>query len=546
MENKKLNLPVGIQTFEDLRKEGYVYVDKTKYLVNLIEKGKIYFLARPRRFGKSLTISTFDALFSGKKELFKGLYAEEFLNRPNFQPSPVIRLDMSKITTDDGIDSLKESIKLKTLAAAKKIAVDVNHDRSIGDILDEIIVATAKKYNQKVVILIDEYDKPYTDFVNDLDMAERIRDVLRNFYVQIKANDEYIRFVLITGISKFARLGVFSTLNTPLDISMMPEYGSICGYTEEEIIQYFPDYLEETAKEMQTSISELMENMRNYYNGFSFDRKAETRLYNPYSTLSFFKNNVFANFWIETGKSKFIADYMKHRSLTVEQFRNFPVSIDFARNPGDMDVTPPEGFLYQAGYLTLRPGIGGMLTLDYPNTEVLNSMSALVSQNIFQGKGENFGSYNRRVMHALQTNNFELFKDALNTLLASIPYDDFSKAAQESVILNNYKFPAQEWLYRSTILSFLRGCGVVVEAELHTHLGRPDLVISHNGCVWVIEIKVAYEKQCATQKAEEAYKQIIEKQYAKPYQKAVCIGLGIDDSLRQITALRVDGQRRLY
>ena len=541
MEDRRLKLPIGIQTFDDIRTGGYVYVDKTNYLVNLIDQGKIYFFARPRRFGKSLTVSTLDALFSGKKELFNGLAAEEFLNRPDFQPSPVIRLDMSSITTSQGIKKMEVSLKHLTAEVAEKLGTVIPKYLSSGDMLRNLIKNASKKYSQKVVILLDEYDKPYTDFVNEPDMAEKVRDVLRNYYTQIKANDEYIRFVFITGISKFAKLGVFSTLNTPLDISLKPEYANMCGYTEEEIIRYFPDYLEETAKSMQISTDELIEKMRHYYNGFSFDFDAKTRLYNPYSTLTFFSKRIFLNYWIHTGKPKFIADYLKNRSLTVEQFRNFPVSLYFAENPGDVDSTPPEGFLYQSGYLTLRPGVAdGHLTLDYPNTEVLNSMSALVAQNIFQEKGKEYGFYNRRIIHAIQTNDYKLFKEALNSLLASIPYDDFSKAADESVVLNGYKFPAQEWLYRSTILSFLRGCGIVVDAEMHTHLGRPDLVVSFNSQIWVIEIKVAYEGQNATQKAEEAIRQIIDKQYAKPYLNASCIGLGIDDSLRQITAMRVE------
>ena len=535
---KRLKLPVGIQTFETLRTEGYVYVDKTKHLINMIDSGQIYFLARPRRFGKSMTISTFDALFSGKKELFKGLYAEEYLNRPDFRPRPVIRLDMSNIDTSKGIESMEETMCYLTQNVAKNIDVRLSNTKLCSALLDELIEAASEKYGQKVVILLDEYDKPYTDFVNDPEMAEKVRDVLRSYYVKIKTKDEYIRFTFITGISKFAKLGVFSTLNTLKDISLMPEYAEICGYSEEEIIRYFPDYLDETSKYMNVTTSELIEKMRYYYNGFAFDRHASVKLYNPFSTLLFLGEKEFFNYWIDTGSPKFIADYMKRHKVTVEQFRNLPITLDFARSPGDVDTTPPEGFLYQSGYLTLHPFEGGGLALDYPNTEVLNSMSKFVADNILQQKGESFGSYNRRLMHALMNNDYGLFKDALNTLLASIPYDDFSKAAEECILFGKYKFPAQEWLYRSCILSFLRGCGVVVDAELHTCLGRPDLVISHNGIVWVIEIKVAYESESAVQKAEEAYRQIIDKQYAKPYPAAVCIGLGIDNSLRQITAMR--------
>jgi hypothetical protein len=537
MENMRLKLPIGIQTFEKLREGNFVYVDKTKYLVDIIDNVTVCFFARPRRFGKSLTISTFDALFSGKKELFKGLYAEEFMNRPEFKPSPVIRIDMSKITTDCGIEILRKSIIQLTIETADRLGVEVPSDLSAGDIFRKLIIKTFQKYNQKVVILIDEYDSAYTDFVNDHVMKEKVRDVLRNYYVQIKANDEYIRFTFITGISKFAKLGVFSTLNTTLDISLMPKYAEICGYTEPEIIQYFPDYLEDTANHFQITTEELIEKMRYYYNGFSFDGDAKARLYNPFSTLTFFENKKFLNYWIDTGKPRFIAEYMKNRNLTVEQFRNMPVSEDFAKSPGDIDTTPPEGFLYQSGYLTLRPGISDDLSLDYPNTEVLNSMSRLLTQNIFTVDANNIQA---NMLLALMTKNYDLFKNTLNALLASIPYDDFTKAANQHILFNGYTFPAQEWLYRSSILAFLRGCGVVIVAEMHTNLGRADLVVSHKGKTWVIEIKVAYAGESPVKKAEEAFRQIIDKNYAKPYPDAFCIGLAIDDSLKQITEIMIE------
>jgi hypothetical protein len=196
-------------------------------------------------------------------------------------------MDMSSVTTDGGIDGLKESIKQLIFNVADQLGVEVPNHLSSGDILTKLIINAFNKYGQKAVILLDEYDKPYTDFVNDPEMANKVREVLRNFYVQIKANDRYIRFTFITGISKFAKFGVFSTLNTPLDISLMPEYAEICGYTEDEISRYFPDYLAETANRMEISTEELIKRMREYYNGFSFDRNVSAKLYNPFSTMSF-------------------------------------------------------------------------------------------------------------------------------------------------------------------------------------------------------------------------------------------------------------------
>jgi len=527
-------LPVGIQTFEKIREEGYIYVDKTRYLVDLIENGQVYFLARPRRFGKSLTISTLDAMFSGKKELFKGLYAENYMNRQDYMPNPVIRLDMSKVSTDKGLDVLEKTLVLLTMEAAHKLGVEINVNTTSGMILNLLISQVYKKYNAKVAILIDEYDKPYTDFINDIDTANCVREILRNYYIQVKANDEYIRFVFLTGISKFAKFGVFSTLNTPLDISMMEKYSALCGYTEEELLHYFSAHIENTADKFGIAKDELVERMKNYYDGFSFD--AKTRLYNPYSTLSFFETQEFYNFWIDTGKPKVIAEYMKDRNLTVEQFRNFPISKDFAKNPGEMDSARPEGYLYQGGYLTLREGTIDDFSLDYPNTEVLNSMSALISQNILDDKNEDYTRCRADLLGAIIEGNIEKIITVLNRLLAGLPYDDFANAAQQNISDNHYNFSVQEWLYRSTILAFLRGCGVVTVAEMHTNLGRADIVISHKGHIYILELKVAYQGEKPTAKADEALRQIIKKNYAMPYPSAKCIGMAIDDSKRQITA----------
>ena len=531
MENKLLKLPTGIQTFEKLRKENCVYVDKTKYLVDLIDKGSIYFLARPRRFGKSLTITTFDALFSGEKELFKGLKAEEFLNSPDFEPSPVIRLDMSRISTDQGLEIIKESLINLTKSIAKKLQIKLSKTKIYGDLLSELISLTAIKYNQKVVVLVDEYDKPYTDFINNKDMAEKVRNILRSYYTQLKANDEYIRFIFITGISKFTKMGVFSTLNNLADISMNPDYAEICGYTEKEIRDNFPYYLSETAKRMNINVEELIIRMRDYYNGFSFDYDAEVKIYNPFSTLRFFTEKDFANFWFDSGTPKFIADYLKTKKLTVEQFRNMPVSEEFVRNTGDVDTTTPEGFLFQSGYLTLRPGTTNQLSLDYPNTEVLNSMSNLLTQNILN---EDAHYSQNLLLIALDSGDVKKLITAFNSLLANIPYDDFTRAAEIVVSLKDYTFTAREWLYRSTILAFIRGSGAIVVPESHTNLGRSDLVVIHRDKVWVIEIKVAYKNNNIQKKAEEALQQIKDKNYATPYPNAICVGLVIDDEKRLI------------
>ena len=532
METKLKKLPTGIQTFEKIREGDYIYVDKTRFLVDLIDTGTVYFLARPRRFGKSLTISTFDALFSGKKELFKGLYAEEFMTRPDYHASPVIRLDMSDTTTDEGVKAFLNSVKTLVHDQADIHDITLDPQKTAGELLSSLIKEIYRKNGeQKVVVLIDEYDKPYSEFYNEPKMAEKIRKALRNFYVRVKANDKYIRFVFITGIAKFAKFGVFSTLNNIVDISMSKDYGEMCGLTETEIEQYFPEHIAATAKEMNILPKELLEKMRHFYDGFCFD--GIHRLYNPFSTLYFFREKEFNNYWMEAGTSELIAKYLKNKKLTVEQFHNFPVSKNFLRTPGYMDSTPPEGFLYQGGFLTIREGTVNDFMLDYPNTEVLNAMSMLMAQNILSDDNR-YSNYQNMMLMSLTINSIDKFIEAINALLASIPYDDFAGAGEMNIMVNDYRFKAQEWLYRSTILAFMRGCGVATVAEMHTNLGRADFVISHRGNTYVIELKVAYEPENIPAKLAEAVEQMKSKNYLAPYPDAKGLAIVIDDTKRLI------------
>jgi hypothetical protein len=341
---------------------------------------------------------------------------------------------------------------------------------------------------------------------------------------------------LLTGISKFAKLGVFSKLNNLTDISMNDKYAALCGITHEELLQNFPDYLELTAEEMQITKDELVERMEDFYDGFSFN--GEVKLYNPYSTLRFFEDKSFDNYWFDSGTSTMIAKYLKGKNLTVEQFHNYPVSRDFVRNPGEMDSAPPEGFLYQGGFLSLREGITNDFALDYPNKEVLNAMSRLVSDNLLLRNNGDYPNCYTDTINALYTLDCSMLIEALNRLLASIPYDDYKQEAKNNIIYNAYTFSPKEWFYRATILTFFRGCGITAIAEMHTNKGRADLVLNYKGQIWIVEIKVAYEGESLADKAEEACRQIVEKNYNKPYPNAICVGLAIDDSARQITEYR--------
>jgi len=520
-------LPTGVQTFANIREDGSVYVDKTEYMVNLIDSGNVYFLARPRRFGKSLTCSTFESLFQGKKEFFKGLYAEEFLNRPNFKPSPVIRLDMSGIATAEGFDIFKKSIMNIISFAAERLGIELRKDLLYTDALCYLIEKVFMKYGERVVLLIDEYDCPYTSFFENPEKASTARDILRDFYRQIKISEQYLKFVFITGISKTAKMGIFSTLNNITDISLDEKYSKMCGLTESELYKYFTPYIELVAEKLEISFKDLMEKIKNYYDGFCFDGKHY--LYNPFSFLLFLQQKDFLNYWIGTGTSKVLSDYFKTRNLTVEQFRDLPISKDMILSPpAEIEAVSAESFLFQCGYLSLRPGTKSDYSLDYPNTEVLNSMSSLLTQNLVSGKNEYGAHYRNDLTSALYDNNIEDLIDVFNRLLASIPHNDYDGAAKQDIKQKGYKMTAQEWLCRSCLLTFLRGCGVVVSGEVQSSKGRADLVIEYKENYFVIEIKMLPST------AKEALKQIIDNDYAKPYPKAKILGLSIDGEKRQI------------
>ena len=265
-------------------------------------------------------------------------------------------------------------------------------------------------------------------------------------------------------------------------------------------------------------------------------------MYNPYSTLRFFQHKRFSNYWIESGTSSLFVNYLKSNKLSVEQFRNFSVTEKFFDNSIEIENAKPESFLYQTGYLSLRKNANGKLVLDYPNNEVLDSLSELVSEYIMADQPDDLTYCRNDFLIGLERIMYDLVISVFNRLLASIPFDDFASAGRQSVLFNEYRFSVQEWLYRSNIISFLRGCGVVVVAEMHTNLGRADLVVNYMGKTWVIELKVAFAGENPASKAEKAYKQMIDKNYAKPFPGAVCIAMAIDDTKRQITHYVVEAK----
>ena len=286
-------LPIGIQNFENIRTNNYLYVDKTKHLMEMIEKGECYFLSRPRRFGKSLTLSTLEAMFQGKAELFKGLYAEEWVKEQAKNPNPVIKLDMSCLDSYETKEKLNKSLVNDLKHSAYLYKLDIAEEEESKAMFKKVIYALYEKFGS-VVVLIDEYDKPITDNINNLEKAEEMRETLSDFYSALKGSP-YIKFIMVTGVSKFSKVGILSGLNNLEDISMDEYYADIVGYTQKELEDNFCEWIEKASQKLSMNRKELLDKIKEYYDGFSFD--GETRVYNPFSVLNFFKKSDFRNYW---------------------------------------------------------------------------------------------------------------------------------------------------------------------------------------------------------------------------------------------------------
>ena len=512
-------LPIGVQDFVQLRQDNLLYVDKTERLLELINSGRRYFLSRPRRFGKSLTLSTLDAMFCGRKDLFIGLSAEQWVNEKSKNPSPVLRFDMSTIAA-----TTSEDIKLSLQEMIYRLAEDFNlniHSQTLGGIFIDLIRKLQKQQGQ-VVILIDEYDKPILDNLTDLNKADEMREVLRSFYTVLKSCDEYLRFVFITGISKFSKAGVFSAMNNLQDISASHIYSDIAGYTQRELEYYFSDRIEALALSMSITREELTDKIRKYYDGFSFD--GVTRLYNPFSILNFFFDGSFKNYWYTSGSPTFIVKYMKeHQISDPEEYRHIEVSSDFA-DTHEIEHSTPESFLYQSGYLTIEKSQDDTLTLDYPNEEVRKSLVRMYLDEIYHVR--RYITLGTQLWEALSNGDIALAVELYNTAIAGVPYDDFPNR--------------NEYWYRSLFIMLLKGAGIVSYAEVHTFRGRSDLLLHFNNLIVVLEFKFAQKSSQVEKMRAEGMQQINERDYAKSYasdeRKVITAVLVADDEKRQLVA----------
>ncbi len=505
-------LPIGIQSFEDIR-SGYVYIDKTKYIYELISSGKLYFFSRPRRFGKSLLIDTLKCLFEGRKELFEGLW---IYNKWDWDVRyPVIRLDMSSINNEE-FHLFKESLNraIKTFYEINEID-DFNGNLSPKDNINYLISSLHRKKRQKVVILIDEYDKPILDNIEKKEYAEEVRDYLRRFYEIFKSVDEHLKFLFITGVSKFSRVSLFSGLNNLNDISLKPSVGTMVGYTEKEIVDNFKDYLDGVD----------LEKMRFWYNGYNF--LGEDRVYNPFDVLQFFDKRQYDNYWFKSGTPSFLIKVLKDRQEEPDLARIEKVELGSSLlDKFDVYTMPIEVLLYQTGYLTIEESFtsltGVVYRLGIPNFEVRSSLNKELLFSYLEGvNSASYDSLAMRTEKALLEENVEGFIETIKALFAGIPYQNYTKND-----LMKY-----EGYYSSVLYAYLNGVGLDVKVEESVSGGRIDMVVKlpevfkQDGAVYIMEFKVVGDEETG-----HALNQIESRGYHHKYNNRKCYLIGLEFS----------------
>ncbi|NIM14746.1 MAG: AAA family ATPase [Candidatus Aminicenantes bacterium] len=508
------NLPLGVQTFRDFSEKNYIYVDKTRQIHDLFARGgKYYFLSRPRRFGKSLLISTLAELFSGNKELFKGLWIYDKIEWTQY---PVILIDFSKIDYETP-EKLKESIKEFLDNTAIFYGVTLNKKKSYKESFVELIEKLSAK--GRVIILVDEYDKPIIEYVEakEIDTAKKIRRVLKNFYGVIKASDAFLHFVFITGVSKFSRVSVFSDLNNLTDITLMDRFSTLLGYTEAELEHYFSPYMEQMVQKRGMSRSYLSETIHKWYNGYSWD--GENFVYNPYSILNLFNANKFENYWFSTGTPTFLTRLIKSQKTDITEFENLPVK-SYTFDSYDIENLEIPALLFQTGYLTVKKitvkGVKETFHLSYPNQEVRDSFLTHLFGELTQKKMNLSTRVLDRMREAVEADDMERFVQEIKALFASIPQPIF--------------IDGKEAYYHSIIYLVLRLNGAEVRAEDPTNIGRIDAVVETEKKIYIMEFKMGSEQK--------ALEQIKDKKYYEKYlgkgKEIVLMGIGIDPNERNI------------
>ena len=505
-------LPVGIQSFEKIRKEGLLYVDKTEIIWNLVNSNKTYnYLSRPRRFGKSLLVDTLQAYFEGRKELFEGLKIMDL--EKEWVKRPVIRLDMSQAgATPEGVRSYLDNA-FHQLESEYDIAV--RQDSSLADRFDAIIQTAYNKTGLQVAILIDEYDSPLQHSWKT-PQHEACTAVYREVFAILKADDKYEKFVFITGITKFTQISLFSVLNNLSNISFEPNYAAICGITKEEVLRDFKPEINKLAAKNDWNLNEAVAQLAAYYDGYHFSHENMVDVFNPFSLINALSDSDLKNYWASSGATSMLPKFVDNMEL---KLRNFDPCTILRQTIETSDVTGggAELFLYQSGYLTIKGYQMGVYILGFPNSEVRQALYETVLPALTLRGNSDIQSIQSDLLLAIQLGNLPEAMKCLKALIADVPYSNKKLASMD--MEERYR------LIMSTIFNAI-GCRVEVEKMIAT--GRIDMVVETTQYIYVLELKLSDNGG-----VDAAAEQIRAKQYAEPFKadkrKVIALAIELDD-----------------
>jgi hypothetical protein len=506
------NLPIGIQNFESLRKGGYLYVDKTASIYQLATTGRYYFLSRPRRFGKSMLQSTLHAYFEGRKELFEGLAIAEL--ETQWAKHPVLHLDLNLIKR--GSPESLDSVLNDTLCGWEELYGSRESEVTFALRFSGVIRRAKESTGQSVVILIDEYDKPILEEIDHPEVQERQREVLKQFYSVLKNLDGDIQFALLTGVTKFSKVSVFSGLNNLYDISMESSFASICGITDEELDTVFVPYIQRLAEAMRQPYDEVREVLREQYDGYHFCEDS-VGIYNPFSLLCTFQSNKIKSYWFETGTPSYLVHLLKRHNYNLEEMVTAEVDADVL-NSVDSQSSNPLPVIYQSGYLTIKgynPRFR-IYKLGFPNAEVEDGFMKFLLPYYSPISRSQSAFYIANFVEEVEAGKVDEFFTRLSSLFADTPYELVKD-------LENH--------YQNVLFIVTRLMGFYVKAEYHTSAGRIDLLLQTSDYIYVMEFKLDGT-------AEEALAQINDKNYAGPFaadeRKLLKIGVNFSSTTRNI------------
>lgn len=510
--SKELKYPVGIQTFRKIREDGYLYVDKTGYISHLL-RGQFYFLSRPRRFGKSLLLSTLEAFFNGEKELFEGLDIAE--TETVWDKYPILYLDLNN-RYYNSYASLIAQLNAN-LDKWESLYGDEKKERSVEERFAWVIEKAYEKTGKQVVILVDEYDKPLLSVIGNEELTEQYRSTLKAFYSNLKTQDRYIKFAMLTGVARFSKVSIFSDLNNLRDISFEEKYSAICGITESEIEKYLKPGIAEIAEGLSKPELDILRDIKQRYDGYHFSEKSPD-IYNPFSLMNLFAKGKFGNFWFESGTPEFLVSLLKKEGWMIKDLAPIQFDAEELASAGILSKNPIPVF-YQSGYLTIK-GYNALYDeyiLDYPNIEVKNSFLKFLLRSYLKEDSSSHKLSIQNFSREIREGKPESFMQRFDSLLAGMGYSE--KGSPEA-------------RFQDAVYLIFTLLGEYATVERRTSDGRIDLIVETSEFLYIFEFKINSD-------AKDALNQIKDKEYWLPFRfndkKIFLIGASFDSKSHKLS-----------